>query len=66
MTPYSDMTIWQLKCERDKIDAELRTRTNRPAPFADSGGAMALLRDYYAAYPHGRLGERARDILGTP
>jgi hypothetical protein len=28
------------------------------------GEAIQLLRDYFAAYPFGRLGERAREILG--
>jgi hypothetical protein len=28
MMDYSDMTIWQLKVERDKINAELELRTN--------------------------------------
>ena len=32
--------------------------------FEADGEALALLRDYYAAYPHGRLGDRARAMLG--
>jgi len=38
----------------------------RASPSEAESEADKLLRDYYAAYPHGRLGERARALLGAP
>jgi hypothetical protein len=45
MMDYSDMTIWQLKVERDKINAELELRTNvRASPSeADGEGWIAVI-----------------------
>lgn len=47
MTPYSNMTIWELEQERAKIEAELKTRylVRGDAPRPEGGAREAIIEE---------------------
>jgi hypothetical protein len=64
MMDYRDMTIWQLKVERDKINAELELRTNVRASPSEAESEAEHLR-MQIGYLAGEL-QIAGDKRSTP
>ena len=65
---YKDETAFATACLNGKVekDASGVWHITSTTSSREAGEADQLLRDYYAAYPHGRLGERTRALLGVP